>query len=271
MEIKGIDISQWENGFKFSALRGSEYKFVILRGGYTGYGKGRTKNKDDLFESFYSDAKNNGIPVGAYYYSCADSEQFGESEANFFYENCLKGKQFEYPVYIDIEEKRWQEGKKQGVTDAIIAFCETLENKGFYAGVYSSTWWFDNNIDTARLNAYTKWQADWRKTRPAFKWPGTHMWQNSDDLRISGVVVDSNVCFIDFPTVIKNGGFNGFGKGAAPQTDDKKEDMFKYYTVQKGDTLWGIAQKYHTTVSKIAAENNIKNVSLIYPGQVFKI
>lgn len=271
MEVKGIDISQWENGFKFSALRGSEYKFAILRGGYTGYGKGRTKNKDDLFESFYSDAKANNIPVGAYYYSCADSGQFGESEANFFYENCLKGKQFEYPVYIDIEEKRWQEGKKQGVTDAIIAFCETLEDKGFYVGVYSSTWWFDNNIDTARLNAYTKWQANWSKTPPVFKWPGTYIWQNSDDLRISGVVADSNICFIDFPSVIKNGGFNGFGKGAAPQTDDKKENMFKYYTVQKGDTLWGIAQKYHTTVSKIAAENNIKNVSLIYPGQVFKI
>ena len=30
MEIKGIDISQWENGFNFSALRYSEYKFAIL-------------------------------------------------------------------------------------------------------------------------------------------------------------------------------------------------------------------------------------------------
>ena len=50
MEIKGIEISQWENGFNFSALRNSEYKFAILRGGYTGYGRNRTKNKDDLFE-----------------------------------------------------------------------------------------------------------------------------------------------------------------------------------------------------------------------------
>ena len=30
MEIKGIDISQWENGFKFSALRNSEYKFASI-------------------------------------------------------------------------------------------------------------------------------------------------------------------------------------------------------------------------------------------------
>ena len=98
------------------------------------------------------------------------------------------------------------------------------------------------------------------------------MWQNSNELRIGGAIVDSDICYIDFPTTIKNGGFNGFSKNSAPKpTEDKKEDNFKYYTVQKGDTLWGIAQKYHTTVNDIAAKNNIKNVNLIYPGQVFRI
>ena len=39
------------------------------------------------------------------------------------------------------------------------------------------------------------------------------------------------------------------------------------YTVKKGDTLTSIANKYNTTVSKIASMNNIKNVNLIYVGQ----
>ena len=39
------------------------------------------------------------------------------------------------------------------------------------------------------------------------------------------------------------------------------------YTVKKGDTLTDIAAKYNTTVSKIAKDNNIKNVHIIYIGQ----
>lgn len=43
------------------------------------------------------------------------------------------------------------------------------------------------------------------------------------------------------------------------------------YKVVKGDTLSALAKKYNTTVNAIAKENNIKNVDLIYVGQVLKI
>ena len=43
------------------------------------------------------------------------------------------------------------------------------------------------------------------------------------------------------------------------------------YTVKKGDTLASIAKKHKTTVAKIAKDNNIKNVNLIYSGQKIKI
>ena len=43
------------------------------------------------------------------------------------------------------------------------------------------------------------------------------------------------------------------------------------YTVKSGDTLNKIAKKYSTTASKIAKDNGIKNVNLIFPGQVLKI
>ncbi len=39
------------------------------------------------------------------------------------------------------------------------------------------------------------------------------------------------------------------------------------YTVQKGDTLSGIASKYNTTYQRLAEINNIDNPNLIYPGQ----
>ena len=43
------------------------------------------------------------------------------------------------------------------------------------------------------------------------------------------------------------------------------------YTVKSGDTLSEIAEKYHTTVEKLAAKNNIKDIHLIYVDQVLVI
>jgi LysM repeat protein len=49
-----------------------------------------------------------------------------------------------------------------------------------------------------------------------------------------------------------------------------------YYTVVKGDTLWGISKKYYGTGTKWptiadANKSQIKNPNLIYPGQKFII
>ena len=59
-----------------------------------------------------------------------------------------------------------------------------------------------------------------------------------------------------------------------PQTENLNNTINTqtiYYTVQRGDTLSQIAQRYGTTVQEIASINNISNPNLIYPGQVFRI
>lgn len=43
------------------------------------------------------------------------------------------------------------------------------------------------------------------------------------------------------------------------------------YTVRVGDTLWGIAQRYGTTVAHLAAVNGIANPDLIYPGEILRV
>jgi len=43
------------------------------------------------------------------------------------------------------------------------------------------------------------------------------------------------------------------------------------YTVESGDTLNKIAQKYSTTTEKIASDNNIENINLIYVDDILKI
>ena len=40
-----------------------------------------------------------------------------------------------------------------------------------------------------------------------------------------------------------------------------------YYTIKRGDTLWGISRRYGVSVKNIINWNNIQNSNLIYPGQ----
>jgi LysM repeat protein len=51
----------------------------------------------------------------------------------------------------------------------------------------------------------------------------------------------------------------------------KTESKVISYKIKSGDTLSEIAQKYHTTVAKLASLNGIKNPNLIYAGHTLKI
>ena len=161
------------------------------------------------------------------------------------------------------------------VTNAIIAFCDYLEKKGFYVGIYSSLSWFKNQIDTKRLEKYTKWVACWSALKPHFDYNGFDMWQNSDNGYISGYRVDTDEAYKDFTSVIKTKGYNGYTKTEkAPKTENNKPKTSKepiVYVVKKGDTLSAIAKKYKTTVAKLVKDNNIKDKNKIYVGDKIKI
>lgn len=256
----GIDISSYQKNINLEKAKSEGIQFAILRAGFTGYGTGVSKNKDSAFESLYSKCKALGIPVGAYWYSCATTYDNGRAEAQFLYENCLKNKQFEYPIYIDVEDTRHQlKAGKTAITSAIKGFCEFIESKGFYVGIYANSSWFKNHIDTEELVKYDKWIAYWNDGRPSKPLHG--MWQFGGEIntkrsnKIAGIVCDQNYAYYDYPDIIKRAKLNGF------------DEKLITYTVKKGDTLSKIAEKFNSTYKKIASDNNLANANLIYPGQ----
>ena len=262
MEVRGIDISSYQKGISFDAIKSST-GFAILRAGFTGWGgDGTGKNKDSCFEDFYKQAKAKGIPVGAYWYSCANTYEKGKAEAEYMYKNCLKGKQFEYPIYIDVEDTHHQVGNKRGVTEAIIGFCEYLENLGYYVGIYASDIsGFKDKMYINELDAYDKWVARYG-SEPKYV-TNYGMWQSTSSGRINGYNgnLDDDIAYKDYPSIIKNAKLNGF-------TDNIKNEIT--YIVKSGDTLSSIASKYNTTWQKIYNDNkNIigNNPNLIYPNQ----
>lgn len=237
MEKRGLDISSYQNGINFDAIKNS-VEFLILRAGFTGWGTGVSYNKDNCFENFYNQAKSRGIPVGAYWYSCANTYQKGVDEANYMYNNCLKGKQFEYPIYIDVEDTHHQVGNKNGVTQAIKGFCETLEAKGYYVGIYASDIsGFKDKMNIGELNAYDKWVARYG-SKPSYL-TSYGMWQSSSSGKINGYSgnLDTDIAYKDYPSIMKSQGLNGYGAGTVtpPQGGKSIEELAN--EVIKG--LWG--------------------------------
>lgn len=239
MEYKGIDISTYQKGISFDAIKNAGINFVILRGGFTGYGTGVDCHKDNQFETFYNSAKSQNINIGVYYYSCANTYAKGMNEAKFLYENCLKDKEFEYPIFIDVEDTHHQVNNKTGVTDAIIGFCEYLENLGYYVGIYGSDIsGFKDKMILSQLDAYDKWVARYgSKPKYVTKYG---IWQSSSTGRINGYKgnLDTDVSYKDYPTIIKNAGLNGFNK--ENNTTSKKSNEEIVIEVIEGK--WGNGQ-----------------------------
>lgn len=220
MEIFGIDVSKWQGDFDFNNAKKQGVKFAIIRAGYTGSIDGIVKTIDPKFEQYYKECKKIGIPVGAYWYSRATSKAKGEAEAQWLYEHCLKGKQFEYPIYIDVEDTVYQKRtSKRNVTSAIKGFCDWLEKKGYYVGIYASDiYGFKDMMNINDLKSYDKWVARYGIKPTYVKEYG--MWQFSEENgKIKGASdsLDLDYCYKDYPTIIKKKGLNGFNKEISTQ------------------------------------------------------
>ena len=202
-EVVGTDVSAWQGAdldFKFLKKKG--IKFVILR---AGFGDGI---KDKQFENYYKKAKAAGMHVGAYWYSYATSVKGAKAEAKSCLE-ILKGKQFEYPIYFDLEDKTQVGLSKSVKTDMVVAFCEVLEEAGYFAGLYSNLNWLRNELTYDKIKSYTIWLAQWT-SKPTYENPFA-VWQYGLD-KYTGLEIDGDICYEDFPTIIKNAGLNGFPK-----------------------------------------------------------
>ena len=278
---KGIDISKYQAGIDLNNIKNNGYDFLIIRAGYTGWGDGESKAKDPNFEEFYSKAKSAGLGVGAYYFTIATSYQEGVDEANWLYNNCLKGKQFDYPIYIDVEDdtgKKYylRKAGKDATTQGIKGFCETMENLGYYVGIYASDIsGFKDMMNIDELKDYDKWVARYGKKPEYVTEYG--MWQTTSSGKVSGYSgnLDLNEAYKDYPNIIKSNGLNGYSKDSSSSnshqinTDTTSEETV--YTVVSGDTLSGIAGRYGTTYQKLAEYNGIADPNKIYPGQQIKI
>ena len=207
----GIDISQYQGNFDMARAKREGVQFVIIRGGING---SNGIERDARFEENYKKAKQNNLPVGIYWFSNARSNAEATREAEFFYEKCLKGKQYELPVYIDVEGGMLNQNKRT-LTNAILTWLKYIRKKGYWVGIYSGTSALLNSMYDDELRAYAHWVADWRGK---CYYPYYHgMWQfKGGSGKVAGVPCDQNYMYEDYETEIKAKGLNGWDKTPQP-------------------------------------------------------
>lgn len=207
--IRGIDVSKWQGNIDWQKVKAAGIEFAIIRAGYGN----SAAQKDQFFEQNYRGAKAAGLHVGAYWYSYANSFREAIQEAEAF-RKVIAGKQFDMPVYLDMEEKGQLEAGRDFCSGLIRTFCSEMEKAGYYAGFYTSASYARTVVSPEIISRYTFWCAQWADHCSYMGRCG--IWQHSSKGRVAGIQgdVDLDACYQDFPKVIRKGGFNGYPKNS---------------------------------------------------------
>ena len=231
-QLFGIDVSHWQGDFDFAAaVESDNIKFAILKAG----GNEGGTYEDSKFDAYYEDAKAAGLYVGSYYFGGATSTDEAVEEADHF-ASILSGKQFELPVYYDVEASCMLSLSKATLTKVVKAFCDRMEELGYFVGIYMSKSYFSSKVNDDDLADYAHWVAQWASE---CTYSGTYgMWQfggSTNYLRsaqINGTTVDQDYMVEDYPTTITTKGFNGYSASSS-STSSSSSSNTSYVTGAK--------------------------------------
>ena len=219
----GLDVSEHQGvGFNFQNVKNAGYSYVILRCGFV-------SRKDYRFEEYYNAARQAGLNIGVYFYSYATNAAAASREADLCL-SYIKGKKFEYPVYFDFEDPSANSRNGNTAYSICRAFMDKVSAAGYLTGLYGYAGWMDAQnyggawvpIDSICGNKYELWMANYYDSN------GAHfrdnysrrfgMYQYTSTNVVNGRNVDTNMCFKDYPSIVKKYGFNGYTRTEhAPQ------------------------------------------------------
>lgn len=205
----GIDVSSYQGDIDWKKVKEQGVDFVILRAGVHSSIDGQL-HKDTYFDEYYNECKKYGIPVGCYWFTRARSIPEAQTEADFFLD-IIKGKQFEYPVCFDIESESLTNLSNSVLTNITIAFCNRVENAGYYVSIYTNPNWIDYHLIKGELTLYDKWLAHWTDT-PMYGKEFGGLWQSSGTGTCWGINgdVDIDYSYLDYPAIMYKANVNGF-------------------------------------------------------------
>lgn len=225
----GVDLSEAN---RESDVDMSKYDFAIIRCNF-GEKTSDAKYKDKKVEHWVSECNKHGKPFGLYCYDYAYDADGAKLEAEYAVELAEQYKPT-LGIWFDMEDAdAWKKKRglltKEHCLEMCKTFCKHVKEKGWYTGVYSSTWWFDNWL-TDGLEDYDKWVAQWDANDGNYNSDtsnrGTiHQYTSID--KATGIGLDKNAMYVDFDHYKVKADKPSEEKPSEPQkepTDDKKEN-----------------------------------------------
>ena len=259
---KGVDISYAQGDINMSKVKNAGYGWVMIR-----VGQG-TRITDNQFAANVKKAEQLGMPWGVYLLTEATTTSEAQAEVAFadklIKQQIAKGYKPTLPIAIDIEEAGFNswEYTPSIITNTAKVWVEGMKKLGYYPMIYTGYYDIRDYLSKSVVNSCDIWLAEWGRY-PDYTEDNLGMWQYGGETNliesnsIAGVgVIDKDKAYKDYPTIIKNGGYNGYKKSSdkdvAPtpipsptptptqSDDDKKIEIPSIkYRVRANGKWWG--------------------------------
>ena len=225
---KGVDVSSNNGKISFEKIKSAGYDFAMIR---CGFGDNIAEQDDTYWEENVRKCEAAGLPWGAYFYSYACTESQAKSELAHIL-RLLTGKKPTLPVALDIEDADGYHARNGGwnftnIDRTCRIILEGIKAAGFFPMLYTGFEEVENYISKAVSQGYDMWFAHWAHSC-GYKGSNLSMWQYGGETNllesnnIPGVgTIDKNLCYKDYPSIIKDGGYNGWSKGGSKTTESK--------------------------------------------------
>lgn len=260
---QGVDVSDWQGYIDYSSVKASGIEVIYIK-------SSQGENiKDPYFDINYENAKANGLKVGFYHFLTATNIAEAEQQARFF-SSVISGKTPDCKLAMDYEVFEGVSASEiNNIAEVFLESVKRLTNKEVI--VYSDLSNAQSIFGRELAQNYPLWIAYYGNYNELnyidTNWKTWQGVQFSDRGIVPGIRgnVDRDIytkeIFLGEPSEL-------------PQVDDLSDTINSssvLYTVETGDTLSKIAQRYGTTVQELVNINNISNPNLIFPGQQIRV
>lgn len=269
MVIDGVDVSYWQNSrgaIDWNKVKRQGIDYALIRIGYTGLDSPFSMEKDSYFESNYQGAKDAGIMVGVYYYSCATTIAEAQKEADYVL-SILNGRDLDMPVVYDFEYagriKTNYKSRAQSTSNSL-AFLKKIADSGYEPMFYSYRNIMDPVFNPSGYrvnmslieNKYKVWIAQY-STDISYPRP-FEFWQYTSSGSVTGLSgpIDCNFWYYDNDAVETKSGTTSIKKADVTLS----KTTYEYTKFKKTPT---VTVKYNGSTLKKGTDykvNYIKNV-----------
>ncbi len=273
----GADISFWNvdtsNGNDYSKvdfvkMKADGCEYVILRIGYEASAT-RANTMDTAFLEYYKRARAAGMPLGVYFYQLGITYEAAVEDAKWVISIIEQyDMYFEYPIYYDVEDRGTLGDNPLALNAAsmerlCLGWCETLEAAGYFPGIYGNGGPVLDKLSADFKSKYDLWYAAYPSAQNPHlttdKSDYCGMWQfASSGYNYDGIPsnknLDVNVCYKDYPAIMKKYGYNNCGLSAkdtlGAAINAAKSARYDHYTES------GLASLRSTYDEALALYNN---------------